>query len=166
VWAAVFKCEEAKTDAKLRNYFHHLRIVQRAFLRTWRGEPLDTPFPEFDETLALMRWGQSYYAEAHNFLATLTSAAVTQGLPVAWAKLVERLIGRAPATTTLATLCFRYRCTVFTTGDKSTRGCAKSVASRHSLISLPESGSADHLLSGRSWNLKIRRSKSDCRRMK
>lgn len=38
VWQAVLKSEAALTDQKLRDYFYHLHLVQRAFLKAWRGE--------------------------------------------------------------------------------------------------------------------------------
>lgn len=101
VWSAVLASEHGRTDTKLRDYLQHLHIVQRAFLRTWGGEPRDTPYPKFDDVQALMEWGRSYYADAHGYLRTLTDTDASQSMPVAWAKMVEQLIGRVAATTTL-----------------------------------------------------------------
>ena len=39
VWRGVFESENARTDQKLRDYFYHLHLVQRAFIRAWRNEP-------------------------------------------------------------------------------------------------------------------------------
>src|SRR2546421_6952354 len=49
VWRAVFISPEARADQKLRELFYHLHLVQRAFLRAWRGEPPNRPYPTFDE---------------------------------------------------------------------------------------------------------------------
>jgi S1-C subfamily serine protease len=45
VWTAVLAAENGPGDTKLRGLLYHLHMVQRAFLRTWRGEPRDTPYP-------------------------------------------------------------------------------------------------------------------------
>ena len=36
VWRAVFASETAMTDQKARELFHHLHLVQHAFLRAWQ----------------------------------------------------------------------------------------------------------------------------------
>ena len=43
VWTSVLASEGGRTDAKLRAYLYHPHVVQRAFLRAWRGEPRDWP---------------------------------------------------------------------------------------------------------------------------
>ena len=55
VWRAVFASEDARADQKLKEYFYHLHLVQRAFLRAWRNEPRDKPYPTFDDVQELMR---------------------------------------------------------------------------------------------------------------
>ena len=49
VWRAVCAAESALDDQKLRNWFYHLHLVQRAFLRAWRNEPADAAFPTFED---------------------------------------------------------------------------------------------------------------------
>jgi uncharacterized damage-inducible protein DinB len=101
VWTSVFTHEGGPTDLKLRDYFYHLHMVQRAFLRIWRGEPRDTPFPKFDDAKPLMLWGRTYYSEAFNHLGTLNDNNLSKLMPVPWAAMVERRLGRAPETTTV-----------------------------------------------------------------
>ena len=101
VWTAVLACPGAAADARLRGTLYHLHMVQRAFLRIWRGEPRETPYPTFEETPALMTWARSYYGEAHAHLAKLTDEDLAQVLPVPWASMVETMLGRAPVTTTV-----------------------------------------------------------------
>lgn len=101
VWAAVLASEGGPTDAKLREQFYHLHMVQRAFLRTWRGEPREAQYPTFNDARSLMLWGRSYYAEAMTYLEALSDEKLSEGLPVPWARMVEQRLGRAPEMTTV-----------------------------------------------------------------
>lgn len=101
VWAAVLSSEEGRADAKLREYLQHLHVVQRAFLRAWRGEPADAPYPKFDDAAPLVGWGRAYYAEAQAYLASLGGGSLSEPLTVPWASMVERRLGRPPEATTL-----------------------------------------------------------------
>lgn len=101
VWAAVLDCAPARQDAKLRDTLYHAHVAQRIYQRAWRGEPLDAPFPRFDQTPALGEWAKTYYGEASAFLETLTDAQVREAMPVAWTQRIEHLLGRACATAAL-----------------------------------------------------------------
>lgn len=101
VWAAVLASEGGTADVKLREYLYHSHVVQRAFLRAWRGDPRETPYPTFDDAPSLMLWGRTYYAEAFAYLGALGDGEVSEPLPVPWASMVERTLGRAPETTTV-----------------------------------------------------------------
>lgn len=100
-WSAVLGCEPAHTDAKIRELLQHSHLVQHAFLRTWRGELMDTPFPTFDELTGIMGWARRFHAEAAAFLPSQTSDGLTRPMPVAWVAMVEQAIGQPPGTTTL-----------------------------------------------------------------
>jgi uncharacterized damage-inducible protein DinB len=99
VWASVLAAQNGQADEKLRGYLYHLHLVQHAFLRAWRGEPLDTPYPTFEDARALMGWARDYHAEAQPYVAGLGEPELAQPMPVAWASMVERHIGRPPAIT-------------------------------------------------------------------
>lgn len=101
VWTAVFACEAAKDHPKLLQCFQHLHVVQRAFLRTWRGEPRDAPYPTFEEPSRLMDWGRSFYPEAFAVLREFSDADISAPLELPWASMVERRLGRAPHGTTM-----------------------------------------------------------------
>jgi uncharacterized damage-inducible protein DinB len=101
VWAAVIASESGRSDAKLREYLHHAHVVQRAFLRAWRGEPREAPYPTFDDTSSLMLWGQTYYGEVFAHLGNLNDEKVSEPMPVPWATMVEQRLGRRPETTTI-----------------------------------------------------------------
>ena len=101
VWASVMASEVGRTDAKLREVLYHLHVVQRAFLRAWRGEPRELPYPTFDDAPPLALWARDYYAEAFAHLETLDDEKLSGPMPVPWASMVERRLGRAPGMTTV-----------------------------------------------------------------
>ena len=101
VWTAVLASEAAKTDETLRQYLFHLHMVQRAFLRAWRGEPRDTPYPTFDNTTSMTEWARGYHTEVFEHLRTLSDDQTTAPMPVPWASMVERALGHAPHMTTV-----------------------------------------------------------------
>jgi uncharacterized damage-inducible protein DinB len=101
VWKAVLSHDAARSDELLLKYFYHLHLTQRAFLRLWRGEPRETPYPEFTEAGAMMAWGKSWFPEAFAWLETVVGETLSSPMNAPWAKAVERRIGRPPAGTTL-----------------------------------------------------------------
>lgn len=101
VWRAVLAADTSRDDPKLRELLYHLHLVQRAFLRAWRGEPRDTPFPTFDDAQSLMLWGRSYYDEIFNHLENLTDEEISKPAVLPWAELVEKQLGQTPATINL-----------------------------------------------------------------
>src|SRR5262249_11296056 len=50
---------------------------------------------------SLCLWGRSYYGEASAHLAALSDEEVSQQMPVPWADMVEKRIGRAPEMSTI-----------------------------------------------------------------
>ena len=101
VWNSALDSAQASADAKLREYLYHLHVVQRVFLQLWRGEPRETPFPNFGEAAPLMQWGRSYYVEALEHLAELSDEELVKPLPVPWSAMVQERLGRAPEVTTV-----------------------------------------------------------------
>lgn len=102
VWQEVFKSETAQADEKIRNYFYHLHLVQHAWLRAWRRETANTPFPTFDHAASVCDWGRKYYDEIFTHLDSLTDEEIVVPMQLPWAELVEKQIGRVPASTTIA----------------------------------------------------------------
>ena len=97
VWRAVLACDSARGDEKLRALFYHLHLVQHAFLRAWRGEPRDTPYPTFDELSSVMCWGREYYSQIIPHFATLSEKDISLPMHLPWTEIVERELGRPPA---------------------------------------------------------------------
>ena len=96
VWHSVMACDEARQDQKLRDYLYHLHLVQHAFLRAWRGEPRDKPYPTFADAKSMMLWAREYYPEAAAHFETLTDEKVGKTMQLPWGDIVERELGRAP----------------------------------------------------------------------
>lgn len=101
VWKAVLASDAGRADAEVQRLFHHLHVVQRAFLRAWRGEPRAAPYPTFEEAEPLMQWGRSYYPEAFAYLGAVADARLADPMPLPWANAMARQLGHAPAATTL-----------------------------------------------------------------
>jgi uncharacterized damage-inducible protein DinB len=101
VWASVLVSEAAQTDARLQKYLYHLHVTQRAFLRAWRNEPREDPYPTFNDARSLMLWARGYYSAAFAYLGGPSDEKLSEPMPVPWAAMVERRLGRAPGTTTL-----------------------------------------------------------------
>lgn len=96
VWRAVLAAEAARGDQKLRGLFHHLHLVQHAFIRAWRGEARDVPYPTFDEMEPLRTWGRSYYHDIFRHLETLTEEQISKPAELPWEEIVEQQIGQKP----------------------------------------------------------------------
>ncbi len=94
VWAAVLACGDARGDERLRGHLHHMHVVQWAFLRMWRGEPRDAPFPEFETIKPLLGWAREYYVAARETTAAWTGDRLNAEQILPWAALVEKKIGR------------------------------------------------------------------------
>ena len=96
VWRAVLAFDEASGDEKLSRYFHHLHLVQHAFLRAWRAEPMETSYPLFDDARTVMSWGQRYYREIFAHLELVTDEQLARPMRLPWTDIVEKELGRAP----------------------------------------------------------------------
>ena len=101
VWSVVLNDDRARTDDKLRTLLRHVHTAQRFFLRVWRGDPMDAPFPVFDQMPSLCDWARTYHAEVRAYLAPLTDASLRAPMPEAWVQRMERLLGASPAAVTL-----------------------------------------------------------------
>lgn len=101
VWKAVLASPAATEDAKLQEILNHLHVVQRAFLKVWRGESFEDAVRKFSEAQALLEWARSYHEEANAYLGGLDEDGLRQPMPMPWAAIVERQLGRLPESTTI-----------------------------------------------------------------
>jgi uncharacterized damage-inducible protein DinB len=101
VWRAVFGSESATGDQKLKDYFYHLHLVQRAFITAWRQEPANAPFPIFEDMRAVHEWGRSYYKEIFVYLDQVSDEEISQTMQLPWVELVTQQLGHLPAPITI-----------------------------------------------------------------
>ena len=101
VWKAVLAHPAAASDDRTLKLLHHLHLVQHSFARVWRGEPRETPYPEFTEAPAMMRWGRAWFPVAYAHLAAIGDDSLPSPMVVPWSTLVGRKLGRTPGVTTL-----------------------------------------------------------------
>jgi len=93
VWAAVGKLAN-RNDEKLVDRLRHYHATQHAFLKIWRGEPVDfkdVP-PDVEE------WARDYYGKLATFVGTLDEGSLDSVLSIPWA---SRYAGPTAAPTTL-----------------------------------------------------------------
>jgi uncharacterized damage-inducible protein DinB len=100
-WSAVLSAPAGRTDPKLQAVLYHLHMTQWAFLRVWRGEPRDHPYPTFTEAESIVPWAREYYRGARAELGHFSDEQASRPLPVPWSSLVEARLGRPPAVTSL-----------------------------------------------------------------
>jgi uncharacterized damage-inducible protein DinB len=94
IWSAVMARPEAASDSPLRERLYHIHMVQRAFLKVWKTEPLQPPAEGFSESAALMRWAREYYAEVSAYLAELASMDLERPIVMPWIQMFEERLGR------------------------------------------------------------------------
>jgi uncharacterized damage-inducible protein DinB len=101
VWKAVLAHPAGAADGRVLNLFYHLHVTQWAFLRVWRGEPRETPYPEFTAAAPMAAWGKSWHPPAHAYLRALDESALSPPLHVPWSAMVAKKIGRPAGDTSL-----------------------------------------------------------------
>lgn len=101
VWSAVLALDRARDDRKLRELLYHLHLVQRVFLRVWRGESTDAPEPLFEDTEAILLWCRPYYSEAAVHLEALGNKSLSEPMPLPWAERLVKRLGRRPEISTV-----------------------------------------------------------------
>jgi uncharacterized damage-inducible protein DinB len=100
VWSAVLELPSAQADTRMRELLHHVHLVQWAFLRIWRDEPLDLPdLSAFEDLRSINVWAHEYHREVPEYFATLDPEKLQRQIRFPWAdELAERRDGAHPAT--------------------------------------------------------------------
>jgi uncharacterized damage-inducible protein DinB len=96
VWASLLESESGHSDQKIRDCLYHLHMVQKAFLRIWKGVPRETPFPSFDDAPSLMEWVRANYEEIYAHIETLSDEKLSEPMDMPWADMIEKQLGRKP----------------------------------------------------------------------
>lgn len=102
VWKAVLAAPLAAGDDALLARFHHLHLVQHAFLNIWQGAPMDFPRRESFATAAdLANWGREGIAAAELHVARAGEEQLEAIVDLPWSAQVTERLGKTPGPTTL-----------------------------------------------------------------
>ena len=108
VWRVALAAPAAANDPELRDRLLHIHATQRVFLDVWTQRPLHSyegrSFPSLRDLLA---WARPYYAEVHDFLATLDPSRLSTPLPLPWSEYFAGQLGRRPDDATLGETLFQ-----------------------------------------------------------
>jgi uncharacterized damage-inducible protein DinB len=80
VWRSVVSLPAASTDERIKNYLHHIHMVQHAFINVWREQPL--------------------HQLAGPYLEALSEEDLDSPLVMPWAKYLTKHLGHDPDVTT------------------------------------------------------------------
>ncbi len=110
VWNAVLATPRAHDDVGIRDYLHHIHLVQGLFLALWIGrspEQVAARQPSDFALADLRAWGSPFYAEAAAFLATATPVRLDEPLVAPWVARLEEQMGRTLHVPTVAETVFQ-----------------------------------------------------------
>src|SRR5215471_4545229 len=74
VWQTAAASDAALEDETMRSRLLHIHMVQRAFLRIWRQQPLNPNAGNDLTGAALAAWGREYHQEARQYLSEISEA--------------------------------------------------------------------------------------------
>lgn len=95
VWAAALERPEAAADSALRERLYHIHIVQRAFLKVWKGEALmPLSSDHFTDLASLLEWTRDSYAELNEYITGLGDMDLARPVVMPWIEMFEARIGR------------------------------------------------------------------------
>jgi uncharacterized damage-inducible protein DinB len=95
VWTAVFARPEALEVANLKERLYHIHMVQRAFLKVWKGEPLKpVDAASFADLEALLSWAREGCAEFNEYIAGLDHMDMERPIVMPWIEMFEKRLGR------------------------------------------------------------------------
>lgn len=103
MWKAVLDCEAAGGDEKLGAWLYHIHLVQHAFLKVWREEPMEFPEQsEFAGTSDLGPWARDGHRALKAYLLALSEAELERELVIPWTAELEKKWDRPVGKVTLA----------------------------------------------------------------
>lgn len=72
-------------DSLLLAAFHHIHLVQYAFLTLWRGEPLEIPeLSQFNDGACLVEWAQQGHQGIQEFVSRAKPSSLRAELAIPW----------------------------------------------------------------------------------
>jgi len=101
LWTAVLA--HGTRDAKVDEWLHHIHVVQHAFQRLWRSEPLELPELMLSrDHPSLVVWGREAHAGIRRFLSVATDEMLSSKLSVPWTEELEKKWDRPMQAVTIA----------------------------------------------------------------
>ena len=95
VWKAVLACPEAMEDSNLRERLYHIHMVQAAFMKVWKNEPLGRVEPkDFPDAASLLSWARENYAKLNEYLGGIAGMDSERPIVVPWIAMFEKRMGR------------------------------------------------------------------------
>ncbi len=94
MWEAVLSHAEAANMDEMRERLQHIHFVQRAFLKVWRGEPLNPKAASFDDHQSLLQWARTLYPEATSYVGALSAEDLERPVRMPWIEMFEQRMGQ------------------------------------------------------------------------
>jgi uncharacterized damage-inducible protein DinB len=110
IWNAVTTTPRALDDVGIRDYLHHIHMVQRLFVALWSKQPPDAIVarqPSEFSLSDLRAWGRPFYGDAKAFLRALPPGRLDEPLIVPWAAALEAEQGRSLTAPTVGETVFQ-----------------------------------------------------------
>jgi len=101
VWRTAMTSEVSVDDETMGARLRHIHMVQRAFLKVWREEPLNPAGVDDLRGAALAAWGQEYHQEMRQYLFGISEDELDRPVALPWMEYVTARIGKKPETPTL-----------------------------------------------------------------
>ena len=98
LWRAVFACEPARQDTRVREVFFHIHLGQRGYRSLTLDLPIELPrsADDFEDLAAIAKWGYTYHQEVPSMLAGLTDEGLERQVEVPWAEWFKKQLGGPP----------------------------------------------------------------------
>jgi uncharacterized damage-inducible protein DinB len=95
VWAAVLARPEVLEDSKLKERLYHIHMVQQAFMKVWKGEPLKPlTAAALPDPAGLLVWAREYYADVAGYISDLGNMDLERPVVMPWIEMFEARLGR------------------------------------------------------------------------
>ena len=99
VWRAVLNCPAAPADERLKNYLHHIHMVQHAFMKVWNDQPYSGDAGKDFDLIELKSWAREFHQLANEYLPTVRENDLDAPMNMPWAKYLTKSLGRDPSGT-------------------------------------------------------------------
>ncbi len=94
IWTAILESSEAAGDEKMRERLYHIHMVQRAFLKVWKGEIPQPRASDFTESRALLAWGREGHDQITEYMSGIADMDLSRLIVMPWIEMFEARIGR------------------------------------------------------------------------